>query len=250
MALSHEIHRVRVRLRLAIKKSGLRQSDVSARLGFNPNYLSQILSGGTVLSLRHILGVLEVVGSPPIAFFAELYGFADLLPDELPKPRPIDAELARLCESLWVKIAEAGKSQREVSEELGEHYDYVNQVIRGMVELKLEHILAILAVLDLPPALFFEEHFGLTGRLAHFHADDRPLVPGMTWGEFKKQFFANLAAYDSVERRRKARERRAQKARERRAAAKAARPAEGTAQGPETGPEGPDRAPPQNGTDS
>jgi transcriptional regulator with XRE-family HTH domain len=101
-----------------------------------------------------------------------------------------DAMVRRLAEALWLKISEARLSQREVSRRLGAHRDYVNQVLRGNLELKVDHVLSILGVLRLPPEDFFAEHFGLSRRYGRRFDPEEVMPGGVTWRELLAFFDA------------------------------------------------------------
>jgi transcriptional regulator with XRE-family HTH domain len=82
-------------------------------------------------------------------------------------PRPATAVKGnKLVETLRQKIREAGLTLREVEERLGLGKDYLRHVLSGRVDLKLKHVLAILAVLGLDPGPFFAEVYGSPTALA------------------------------------------------------------------------------------
>jgi transcriptional regulator with XRE-family HTH domain len=149
--------------------------------------------------------VLAELGETPERFFAEVYGFADLVPpapalagptqDGAPARRQVDAEAEarRLADRLWTRISEAGLSQREVSRRLGVHRDYVNQVLRGNLELKVDHVLSILSILEVPPEEFFAEHYGVSRRLGRYFDPEDRLPGGVTWRELLAFFDAAAA---------------------------------------------------------
>jgi len=197
-----DVRRLVALLRLTLRRTGGTQRAVSGRLGYHPNYLGQLLRGRARLTVNLVLRVLAELGVPPERFFAELYGFADLLPspvgsaEEASHPRrarldlDAGAEVRRLADALWLRLSEAGLSQREVSRRLGAHRDYVNQVLRGNLELKVDHVLAILGVLGVPPEEFFAEHFGVSRRLGRFFDPEERLPGGVTWREMLAFFDA------------------------------------------------------------
>jgi transcriptional regulator with XRE-family HTH domain len=194
-----DLRRLIARLRLTLRRTGGVQREVSARLGYHPNYLGQVLRGRARLSVRLVLSVLAEAGVAPERFFAELYGFTDLLPPAPAAPEPgaaqrlraeVEAEVRRLADALWLKISEAGLSQREVSRRLDVHRDYVNQVLRGNLELKVDHVLSILEVLAVPPEEFFAEHYGVNRRFARQHDPQERLPGDVSWGELLSFFDA------------------------------------------------------------
>lgn len=69
-------------------------------------------------------------------------------------------EVRRVAEALKRKIQESGLPYREVEERAGIGRDYLRQVLRGSVKLRLEHVFTILDALDVPPAAFFAELYG------------------------------------------------------------------------------------------
>ncbi len=189
-----EIQGLIARLKLAARKARVPLKELSVRCGFNPHYLTQLLGGSARLTLRVVLKICAEVELAPVALFADLYGFTDLLPlsvarrEAPPRPLDVDFEVERLRDRLWVKIAESEVSQREVARRMGEHPDYVNQVLRGNLELKVEHVLGILAALKVQPAAFFEELYGVGGRLARLADLDEELFPGVTRRELMRLF--------------------------------------------------------------
>lgn len=60
---------------------------------------------------------------------------------------------ARLLECL---IQAAGVSEADLERRLDASPGYVGRVLSGEIELKLRHILSVLRVLEIEPALFFE----------------------------------------------------------------------------------------------
>lgn len=189
-----EIQGLIARLKLAARKARVPLKELSVRCGFNPHYLTQLLGGSARLTMWVVLKISTEVGIAPVVLFADLYGFTDLLPasvlrGEAPvRPLDVDFEVERLRDRLWVKIAESEVSQREVARRMGEHPDYVNQVLRGNLELKVEHVLGILAALKIQPAAFFEELYGVAGRLARLADLDEELFPGVTRRELMDFF--------------------------------------------------------------
>jgi transcriptional regulator with XRE-family HTH domain len=75
------------------------------------------------------------------------------------------APARRLAEHLSAKIRESGLTQSAVSTALGWGPDYVNQLLRGNLDLRLAHVYAILGTLEVSPARFFGE--------LHANADSR-----------------------------------------------------------------------------
>ena len=63
----------------------------------------------------------------------------------------------RLTDHLAAKIRESGSSQAAVSAALGWGDDYVNQLLRGNLDLRLAHVYAILGAIEVSPARFFGE---------------------------------------------------------------------------------------------
>lgn len=181
-----EIQGLIARLKLAARKAKLPLKELSVRCGFNPHYLTQLLGGSARLTMRVVLKISAEVALEPVVLFADLYGFTDLLPPSLlrgaepSRALDVDFEVGRLRDRLWVKIAESEISQREVARRMGAHPDYVNQVLRGNLELKVEHVLGILAALKVQPVAFFEELYGVAGRLARLADLDEELFPGVT----------------------------------------------------------------------
>ncbi|HEX4955246.1 MAG TPA: helix-turn-helix transcriptional regulator [Thermoanaerobaculia bacterium] len=61
----------------------------------------------------------------------------------------------RLARQLGAKIREAGFTQGEVSRRLRWGPDYVNQLLRGNLDLRLDHVYAVLDTIGVSPGHFF-----------------------------------------------------------------------------------------------
>ena len=71
-----------------------------------------------------------------------------------------DPETRKVLEALKERIRESGKSYREVEKRAQIGQDYLRQVLRGSVQLKVAHVLAVLRAIDLPPGNFFQGALG------------------------------------------------------------------------------------------
>jgi hypothetical protein len=71
-----------------------------------------------------------------------------------------DEETRKVLEALQKRIRESGKSYREVEKSAQIGQDYLRQVLRGSVQLKVAHVLAVLRAIELPPGDFFQEALG------------------------------------------------------------------------------------------
>ena len=71
-----------------------------------------------------------------------------------------DPETRRILEALKERIRESGKSYREVEKSAQIGQDYLRQVLRGSVQLKVAHVLSVLRAIELPPADFFQAALG------------------------------------------------------------------------------------------
>lgn len=71
-----------------------------------------------------------------------------------------DPETRKVLEALKERIRESGKSYREVEKRAQIGQDYLRQVLRGSVQLKVAHVLAVLRAIELPPGDFFQEVLG------------------------------------------------------------------------------------------
>lgn len=239
---SSEIKRWIARLKLAARRAKLPLGEVSRRVGYNPYYLSQLLRGDAKLAMHTVLALCRETRLHPAALFGDLYGFAHRLspalkeePGAAAQAEP-GAEVERLREKLWLKIAESGLSQREVSRRLGEHYDYVNQVLRGNVELKVEHVLRILAALGLEPDEVFADFYGVAGPWDRFPDLDAELPGGFTRREIIAFFQQNRRALrEALEVKRRAQEREVRLAARRKARVSATAPTVATGAKPKPG---------------
>src|SRR5262245_105576 len=68
----------------------------------------------------------------------------------------IDDEVRRAAKLLEALIQVTGVSQEQVEARLESPPGYVGRLLSGRLELKLRHILAILRILEIEPALFFQ----------------------------------------------------------------------------------------------
>lgn len=68
----------------------------------------------------------------------------------------IDDEVRRAAKLLDVLIQATGVSPEELEKRLEASPGYLGRLLSGAVELKLRHILAILRILEIEPALFFQ----------------------------------------------------------------------------------------------
>lgn len=68
----------------------------------------------------------------------------------------IDDEVRRAASLLETLIQVAGMPPEELEKRLEASPGYLGRLLTGKVELKLRHILAILRILEIEPALFFQ----------------------------------------------------------------------------------------------
>lgn len=68
----------------------------------------------------------------------------------------IDDEVHRAAKLLEALIQVTGVSPKEVEKRLEASPGYLGRLLSGRVELKLRHILALLRILEIEPALFFQ----------------------------------------------------------------------------------------------
>lgn len=75
----------------------------------------------------------------------------------------IDDEVRRAAKLLDVLIQATGVSLEELERRLESSPGYLGRLLSGAVELKLRHILAILRILEIEPALFFQTLYPESG---------------------------------------------------------------------------------------
>lgn len=68
----------------------------------------------------------------------------------------IEDEVRRAAKLLEALIQVTGMSPEELEKRLEASPGYVGRLLSGRVELKLRHVLAILRILEIEPALFFQ----------------------------------------------------------------------------------------------
>ncbi len=96
----------------------------------------------------------------------------------------IDHEVQRVRDLLHRKIYLSGLTQREVSRRLGLGRDYVHQVLKGRVELKIEHLLRIGEALGVEPDQLYAD---LVADIRSQRQEDRKVIAdGISWGEIRK----------------------------------------------------------------
>ncbi len=71
-----------------------------------------------------------------------------------------EEDVRKVAEGLKRKIRQAGLTYGAVEEKAGMGRDYLRQVLRGTLKLRMEHIAAVLEVLNIPIVDFFIEVFG------------------------------------------------------------------------------------------
>jgi transcriptional regulator with XRE-family HTH domain len=71
-----------------------------------------------------------------------------------------DEDVRKVSEGLKRKIRAAGLTYGDVEQRAGMGRDYLRQVLRGTLKLRMEHISAILEVLNVPIVEFFVEVYG------------------------------------------------------------------------------------------
>lgn len=76
-------------------------------------------------------------------------------------PDPRGQEDARkVAQALKRKIREKGLTYQQVEERAGMGRDYLRQVLRGTLKLRVEHVAAVLSALDISPIDFYLEVYG------------------------------------------------------------------------------------------
>jgi transcriptional regulator with XRE-family HTH domain len=63
----------------------------------------------------------------------------------------------RISDLLYLKIRQSGYSMRDVSRAMGLAPDRLSRLLKGQLQLRIEHIYETLEVLGLPPAAFWSE---------------------------------------------------------------------------------------------
>lgn len=223
MTPNDELRQVVASLQAALRRADLTQREVSSRLGQHPNYLSQVFAGKTRLREDVVVSILSLLGCEIHEFYAELgrekappaevEGLRGPVSAEEARrfirealdargearrttPRPAGAAVPgavratgherhceRVLELLRIRIRQAGLRQREISRALGEHPDYLSQVLRGNVALKTELVLAVIRLLGSTPAAFYAELAGARLEPRTSAAASHEVARGVTWGE-------------------------------------------------------------------
>ncbi|HVF58572.1 MAG TPA: helix-turn-helix transcriptional regulator [Thermoanaerobaculia bacterium] len=71
------------------------------------------------------------------------------------RPNPaVDEAVERLRRALGRRIRDEGKSLRAVEDLLGVSRDYLSQLLRGSMHLKVKHLYAVLEALEVEPGAF------------------------------------------------------------------------------------------------
>lgn len=69
-------------------------------------------------------------------------------------------DVRKVTEGLARKIRQAGLSLAEIAASAGLEHDSLRRALDAPAELRMEHVAAVLAALDVPPVDFFVEVFG------------------------------------------------------------------------------------------
>jgi hypothetical protein len=67
----------------------------------------------------------------------------------------VDDEVRRALKLLETLMAISGRNRQEIDGRLGEGRGYSSQLLTGRVDLKYQHILAFLEVVEIEPGIFF-----------------------------------------------------------------------------------------------
>ncbi len=119
----------------------------------------------------------------------------DLVYDHAMKAIPEAREqVEKVSQAVQRHIREQGLTYRDVEDRLEMGRDYLSQLLRGSVDLKLKHLMGILAETDLPPERFFARVYGLLtpeqGARLEFEKDmatvERTVVRDLIWTFRKK----------------------------------------------------------------
>ena len=76
-----------------------------------------------------------------------------------PEPRG-EEDVRKIIEALRRKIREHGLTYEQVEQRAGMGREYLRQVLRGNLKLRVEHVASILKALDVPPIDFYVEVYG------------------------------------------------------------------------------------------
>lgn len=167
-----------------LERSGLGLAAASEKLGRHPTYLGRVLRRQTPFKVAVALQLLEILEVDPEEFFCALYPLGGVrvgtfTPSELGcrgeavarelllaqrealigRPRDVRAWVLRCGEVLRQLLRRRGMSQKEASRRLSLGPGALGQLLRGFAGLNLEHVFALLALLDASPGRFFLEMF-------------------------------------------------------------------------------------------
>ncbi len=107
----------------------------------------------------------------------------------------IDQEVQRVRDLLHRRIYLSGLTQREVSRRLGLGRDYVHQVLKGRVELKVEHLLRIGEALGVEPDQLYSE---LVADIRSQRQDSRmEIADGISWSEIREYVGESIRMLES-----------------------------------------------------
>jgi transcriptional regulator with XRE-family HTH domain len=76
-----------------------------------------------------------------------------------PEPRGAE-DVRKISEALRRKIREHGLTLEQVEQRAGMGREYLRQVLRGTLKLRVEHVAAVLSALEIPPIEFYVEVYG------------------------------------------------------------------------------------------
>ena len=115
ITVEREVDRFLTLLRNKIREKGFTQLEVQEALGWGRSYISQLLTKQKALRFEQVLLILNVIGSDPRDFLAELYPEA-LPPSTRFQPQP--------------RMRREGSPQGEVSE--------IRALLQALIDLLLE----------------------------------------------------------------------------------------------------------------
>ncbi len=169
VASNREIDWTLSHLRTELRQRGFTQQEVQCRLGWGKNYLSELFSNNKRLRCEHVLAVLWAIGTDPAAFYARLYRWpinGEISEDRVSEAALLGAEavfaqvaeeLSRQQALLRRKIEESGLTQVEIERRLAWGGGYISRLLKPDSSPRLDQVLAILGVLDLPSELLYAE---------------------------------------------------------------------------------------------
>ncbi len=183
---TEEVERLGQALQRLIESHDTTARALSRRLGYHHGHLTLVFHGHRPMRVRLVFELLDKLRAAPIRFFKACYPLGgpahielrkDAKPSiDLPGAMPLTEAAQRRADRLGLRLTPAGaaeklgrilrreirasgKTQREISLDLGLGAGALGQALRGNSELTFLHVFGVLATIGRSPGRLFAELF-------------------------------------------------------------------------------------------